>query len=66
MNAPLPQNSVAEAILRIARDHDIPLRSDPALAEALATLNAGERIPAELFQAVAEVLAFVSWVNEKA
>jgi len=66
MNALSPQVSVAAAILKIARDHDIPLRADPALAEALATLNVGERIPAELFQAVAEVLAFVSRVNGKA
>lgn len=65
MNAPAPQVSVAETILKIARDHDIPLRSDFALAEALATLNVGERIPAELFQAIAELLAFVSRVNAK-
>lgn len=71
MNA-LPQNhsvsnnSVSDEILRIARENDIPLRPDPALAEALATLNVGERIPPELCRAVAEVLAFVCKVNGKA
>ncbi len=65
MNALAPQNSVAEEILRIACEHDIPLRDDPALAEALAMLNVGEGIPAELFRAVAEVLAFVCRVNGK-
>lgn len=66
MNALTQQNSVADEILRIARDNDIPLREDPALAEALATLSIGEGIPPELFRAVAEVLAFVCRVNGKA
>ena len=57
---------VAEEILRIARENDIPLRRDPALAGALATLDVGQQIPHELFRAVAEVLAFVYKVNGKA
>ena len=60
------QSTVADEILRIARDYDIPLRSDPALAGALATLNVGQKIPPELFRAVAEVLAFVHKMNGKA
>lgn len=66
MNALPPHNPVADEILRLARESDIPLREDPALAEALAMLNVGEGIPPELFRAVAEVLAFVSRVNGKA
>lgn len=66
MNALTQQNSVADEILQIARENDIPLRDDPALAEALATLSVGERVPPELFRAIAEVLAFVSRVNGKA
>ncbi len=65
MNALTPQNPVAEEILQIARENDIPLRNDSALAEALATLSVGERVPPELFHAVAEVLAFVCRVNGK-
>ena len=61
-----PQNSVADEILRLARDHDIPLRHDPVLAGALATLDIGSQIPPELFRAVAQVLAFVYSVNRKA
>ena len=66
MQAIAQENSVAAEIMRIARENDIPLRDDPALAEALATLSVGERVPPELFRAVAEVLAFVSRVNGKA
>ncbi len=60
------QETVADEILRAARENDIPLRQDPALAGALATLDIGGQIPPELFRAVAEVLAFVYKVNEKA
>ena len=57
---------VALEILRIARESDVPLRQDPALAGALATLDIGRQIPPELFRAVAEVLAFVYRMNGKA
>ena len=59
------QGAVAEEILRLAREHDVPLRQDPALAGALATLNIGMTIPPELFRAVAEVLAFIYKMNAK-
>ena len=59
------KETVAEEILRLARDHDIPLRRDPALTQALATLDVGRQIPPELFRAVAEVLAFVYKVEGK-
>ncbi len=56
---------LADEILRVARENDIPLRQDPALAGALATLDIGQQIPPELFRAVAEVLAFVYKMNGK-
>jgi flagellar biosynthesis protein len=57
-------SSVAEEILRLAEQHDIPLRSDPGLASALAQLEFGPPSPPELFRAVAEVLAFVYQMND--
>ena len=57
---------LADEILRVARKNDVPLRQDPALAGALATLDIGQQIPPELFRAVAEVLAFVYKINGKA
>ncbi|WP_026340664.1 EscU/YscU/HrcU family type III secretion system export apparatus switch protein [Thioalkalivibrio sp. ALJT] len=49
----------AEAILRLAEEHGIPLHQDPALSEALAQIPLGSEIPEELYVAVAEILAFV-------
>lgn len=56
----------AERILEIARAHGVAVREDADLAEALAAIDVGEWIPEELYQAVAEVLAFVYRLNEKA
>lgn len=60
------QGYVADEILRIAREHNVPLRQDPELAGALASLDVGSTIPPELFRAVAEVIAFVYRLNGKA
>lgn len=59
------KGAVAEQILRLAQEHDIPLRRDPVLVSALATLDLGASVPPELFRAVAEVLAFVYKLNGK-
>jgi len=54
---------IAEEILRVAKDNNVPLRHDPELAGALASLDVGSGIPPELFRAVAEVIAFVYRLN---
>jgi flagellar biosynthetic protein FlhB len=51
---------VAQRIKEIASEHKIPLVEDKPLARALYTLvELGDYIPAELYRAVAEVLAYV-------
>lgn len=59
------QGNVADKILDIAREQGIPIRDDPDLVEALAKLDVGSLIPAELYPAVAEVLAFVYRQNQR-
>jgi flagellar biosynthesis protein len=54
---------VAEEILRVAKEHGIPLHQDAALVEALAALDVREYIPRELYAVVAEVLAYVYRVD---
>lgn len=49
---------LAEAIVALAREHDIPLHEDKQLAALLSQLELGSEIPRELYLAVAEVLAF--------
>jgi flagellar biosynthesis protein len=52
------RGKIAERILEVAREAGVPVREDPALAEALASLELGDEIPAELYQAVAEALVW--------
>jgi flagellar biosynthetic protein FlhB len=54
------QDLVAKQIRRIAEENNIPIVPDPPLARSLhATVEIGQMIPAELYAAVAQVLAFV-------
>jgi flagellar biosynthetic protein FlhB len=51
---------IAAQIRRIAEDNDVPVVPDPPLARSLhATVEIGQQIPEELYQAVAQLLAFV-------
>ncbi len=49
----------AEKIIEAAKEHGIPIQQDPALVELLGQLDLNEAIPEELFEAVAEVFAFI-------
>jgi flagellar biosynthesis protein len=53
------QRKLAEQILAEARKHNIPVHEDPELSLALAGVNLGDEIPAELYAVVAEVLAYI-------
>jgi flagellar biosynthesis protein len=54
---------VAERILELARAEGIPLREDPDLVAALAALDLGAMIPTELYEVIAEVLAWAYRAN---
>jgi flagellar biosynthesis protein len=56
---------IAERIIEIAKKHNIPLKSDPALIEVLSKLDLDQAIPTELYRAVAEVLAYVYKMTKK-
>ena len=59
------QRKIAEQILAEARKHNISIYEDPALAAALSAVNLGEEIPPELYQVVAQVLAYIYRVNDR-
>jgi flagellar biosynthetic protein FlhB len=51
---------IAAQIRKIARESDVPVISDPPLARSLhGSVEIGQQIPEELYQAVAQLLAFV-------
>jgi flagellar biosynthesis protein len=54
---------MAERIIEKARASGVPVREDSDLAEILGNLPAGAEIPPELYEAVAEVLAFIYRMN---
>ncbi|MBR6228460.1 MAG: EscU/YscU/HrcU family type III secretion system export apparatus switch protein [Eubacterium sp.] len=53
------QGKLAERIIDVAREADVPIHKDAKLAESLSILDIGEYIPPELYSIVAEVLVFV-------
>ncbi len=52
------QGVIADRILEIAAAAGVPIREDPALVNALSSLELGQEIPEDLFIAVAEALAW--------
>lgn len=49
----------ADYIVAVAEEYEVPVYKDPPLAKALGQLEVGDLVPSELYEAVAEVLAFV-------
>ena len=56
---------IAERIIATAREAGVHIKEDRDLVEVLAKIPLGNEIPVELYQTVAEVLAFVYQVNKK-
>jgi flagellar biosynthesis protein len=59
------RGDIAEKIIAVAREHNVPLYEDKNLTQILEALDLETEIPAELYRAVAEVLAFIYRLNGK-
>lgn len=59
------KGAVADKILTAARQAGVEVVSDPDLVEVLGKIPLGREIPPELYQAVAEILAFVYRINQR-
>ena len=59
------QGAVADEIVKLAREHGVPLYEHPDLVEILAKLNRGEEIPETLYRVIAEILAFAFHLQGK-
>jgi flagellar biosynthesis protein len=68
-NAPIVtasgEGDIAEEIIRIAKQHGVPLREDMMLAALLGELELGEEIPPLLYRVVAEVIAYAYIISGK-
>lgn len=56
---------IANSIIQKAKQHQIPLQEDPSLVELLSQLQINETIPEQLYDAVAEVFAFIYHVDRE-
>ena len=52
------KGSIAEKIIKKAREENIPIKEDKDVVQVLAELNIGDEIPEELYTVIAEILAF--------
>lgn len=50
---------VADEIIKRAKENEIPIQEDASLVEVLSKLDINEQIPENLYQAVAEIFAFI-------
>lgn len=60
------RDELAEQIIRLARDHGVPLQENEPLAAMLSKVELGEEIPEALYLAVAQVIAFAYHLSGKA
>ena len=54
---------IAEKIIQIAKENNIPIKEEPDLVELLMQIDLDEKIPPELYKVVAEIFAFVYRLN---
>lgn len=52
-------NKVADLIIKIARENGIHVEENPILSETLMQFDVGDYIPEEVYDVVAQILAFV-------
>ena len=59
------QGLIADKIIELAKSKGIPIKKDDDLIKVLSKLEIEEEIPPELYEAVAELLAFIYKLNQQ-
>ncbi len=59
------RGTLAEELIRLAVEHNIPIKYDPDLVQVLSKLDIDDQIPEEVYVVVAEIMAFIYWVNHE-
>lgn len=57
---------IAERIMELASENDIPVHRDPTLISVLGALDVGAEIPPDLYGVIAEVLAWAYHTDQVA
>jgi flagellar biosynthesis protein len=60
------RGKVAKKILELAEENKIPMVEDPKLSKLLSSLKIKSEIPSNLFKVVAEILAFIFYLEKMA
>ena len=56
---------IADRIIKIAKQHGVPLQQDNELVEILSDLDLGDEIPEDLYRVIAEIIAFAYILSGK-
>ena len=59
-------DELAEAILAIAREYEVPIYENAELVRLLARMELGDAIPEPLYRSIAEIIAFAWYLQGKA
>ncbi len=59
------QGYIADKIVELAKENDVPVIKDEKLLSAAYTLDIYEEIPPELYKAVAKILAYVEKLKKQ-
>ena len=58
------QGPIADKIITLARENNIPIKEDPDLVQVLSLVDINQEIPPSVYKVVAELLTFVYQLNE--
>ncbi|AXH12488.1 EscU/YscU/HrcU family type III secretion system export apparatus switch protein [Halarcobacter bivalviorum] len=53
------KGEIANNIIKIAQDNDIPIKKDEDLVELLSAIDIDKEIPPSMYKAVSEIFAFI-------
>lgn len=56
---------IANKIISLAKEHDIPIKEDHDLIEILSKVEVDQEIPPNLYKAVAEIFSFLYKITNK-
>jgi len=55
----------AQNIIKLAKEHDVPLKKDENLVELLSKVELDAEVPPQMYKAVAEIFSFLYKLNKE-